>query len=78
MANGDVLMELKERLGTLLKKKMSAKDRAVIETMQLFVIFLEDDHRKVGEMYPTVRVVRWVGAAFGLLNLTYLWNMLTR
>lgn len=78
MANGDVLDKLQEKLEKLLnKKKLPPSDRAVIEVMQLLVIFLSDDHEKVAEIYPTFKILRWAGIVLASLNIGLLWDMLT-
>ena len=54
---------LQDRLAKqIANKRLSAKDRAFYETMQLFVVFLVDDHKKVAEMYEPYKAIEWFWA----------------
>lgn len=62
--NGEVLDLLKEKIGAALKvERISHSDRAMLEIMQLFVIYMVDDHPKTQAMWQVFRPAMWVGSA---------------
>lgn len=62
--NGEVLDLLKEKIGAALKvKRISRSDKAMLEIMQLFVIYMVDDHPKTQAMWQVFRPAMWVGSA---------------
>lgn len=64
--NGDeILNQLKERIDTdLNKKRLSQSNRAQLEMMQLFVIYLQNDHPKVMTMWGVFRPMAWITLTF--------------
>lgn len=65
MSDGQILQVLKTRIeNELRKKKISANARAQYELLQLFVIYLEDDHRKVEIMWTTYKPFMWGAVIF--------------
>lgn len=64
-ANGEVLTLLQEKIVTALqRKRINASDRAMLEIMQLFVIYMVDDHPKTQMMWQVFRPAIWAGSIF--------------
>lgn len=60
MPNGEILEILQSRIeGELKKKRISATNKAQLEILQLFVTYLEEDHRKVATMWATFKPMAW-------------------
>ena len=61
---------------TLAAKRLPKRDRMMYETMQLFVIYMRDDHEKIRQMYPFYQIGKWAGGILVSANLIYLFNLL--
>jgi hypothetical protein len=65
MANGEVLDLLEEKIAAALKvRRIKASDKTMLEVMQLFVIYMKDDHPKTQTMWIVFRPAVWIGTAF--------------
>ena len=61
----EVLDVLQGRIEIELKRKrISASSKAQFEILQLFVIYLQDDHKKVSAMWSTYKPMAWVIGIF--------------
>lgn len=62
--NGEVLDLLQEKINMALKaKRLRQTDRTMLEIMQLFVIYMADDHPKTQTMWQVFRPAIWIGSA---------------
>lgn len=56
----EVLDVLSEKIEARLKKRLPPTSREQTEILQLFLIYLKQDHRKVETMWAAYRPMAWV------------------
>jgi len=66
MPNGEIIETLQNRIRVeLAKKRLSMRDRLILEVMELQLVYLHEDHVKVTSMWETYRPLqRWSTVVF--------------
>lgn len=58
MSNGEILDALEKKINLALQnKRLTEKERTLLDIVQLFVLFLQDDHKKMAAIAPQVSVL---------------------